>query len=97
MHFGYHFVSPTTPGFTVSLLAIIRRKAALDTANLALPPVLRAIRLLNNPDAIALAEGQIAGCVAVEVVHGSDILGMEGTNLLRWGRRWFLLACCRVG
>jgi len=50
-----------SPAFaSVLLLTVIRRKAASDTTQLALPPIIGAFGLLEDLDPIALPENKVA-------------------------------------
>lgn len=51
-----------------TLLAVIRGKRAFDAPQLALPPIVRAVRFLDDPDAVAFFEDQIPVALAVEIV-----------------------------
>jgi hypothetical protein len=79
------------------LLTVVCWETALFAMYLTLPPILRALRLLDDPDAVALPKVQVARSETIKVVHGSHILALERSYLLwRWWRR-LLLPCCWVG
>jgi hypothetical protein len=56
--FPAHFNFPVST--SVLLLTVIRRKAASDTTQLALPPVICAFGLLEDLDPITLPENKVA-------------------------------------
>lgn len=79
--------------------AVIRREAPLRAPQLTNPPVLVRGRLLDDADAVALAEREVSFPLAVErIQRNNELVGLAGGEAaLRRGRRWgLLLGCCCV-
>lgn len=75
---------------------VIGGKLAFDALQLALPPVVGALGLLEDFDAVALFEDQVAIALAREVVERRDKdKGRAGQA--RWRGRRFLFLCDRGG
>jgi hypothetical protein len=75
---------------------IISRETARDAINLPIPPIINTLRLLHNPDTIALPESQIAVCLPLEIVQSSNILRLRQAPEAfggDWRRRLLLFGC----
>lgn len=59
-------IAPIEVGSGSSNLTIIGGETSLDAPEFAFPPIIRAVRFLDNPDAIMFLETQIALSLAVE-------------------------------
>lgn len=81
---------------TINDLTIIRRKLSPNTTNLALPPIVKSIRLLDDLNPITLFEAQVIGLFGCIRIDRSDIYILRTCYSfgLRRRRRWFLLLCC---
>jgi hypothetical protein len=70
-------------------LAVIGGEWALDASQLAHPPVVGTLRLLDDTDTIALLEGQVAIALPCKVVQRRHELGLLAGDPRR--RRWGFL------
>ena len=71
------------------LLNIISRKTARNTSQLPLPPIIRTLRPLHNPNAISLGKNEISIPLSIEIIQCRDE-HRRGLGLRR-SRRGFLL------
>lgn len=78
---------------------IVRGETTRHTVQFAIPPVIHAVGLFDDANAVAVSEGQIAFRLTIEVKQSSDILRLLDARESLGGYRWrrFLLLCRNAG